>query len=70
MKRLFCDGCIEAMLKAVESQAIGELLILDTEKDTFYPIEDERAIQIGDYKLKTEYKDSGYEKTIKSTDAE
>ena len=65
MKRLFCDDCIEAMLRVVENQAIEELVILDTEKNIFYPIEDEREVQIGDHKLKTEYKNSGYEIEIK-----
>ena len=68
MKRLFCDDCIEAMLRVVENQAIEELVILDTEKDIFYPIEDEREVQIGDYKLKTEYKNSGYEIAVESVE--
>ena len=54
-------NCIKAMLRVVENQAIEEVVILDTEKDIFYPVEDEREVQIGDYKLKTEYKNSGYE---------
>lgn len=58
MKKLFCDDCIEAMLRAIENQAIEELVILDTEKDIFYPIEDETKVQIGNYTLKTQYKKS------------
>ena len=65
MKRLFCDDCIEAMLRVVENQAIEELVILDTEKDIFYPIEDEGEVQIGDYNLKMEYK-NGYEIAVES----
>ncbi len=65
MKRLFCDDCIEAMLKVIENQVIEELVILDTGKAIFYPIEDGRELQIGKYKLKIKYKD-GYEIAIQS----
>ena len=54
------------MLRVVENQTIEELVILDTEKDIFYPIEDEGEVQIGEYKLKTEYKNSSYEIAIES----
>ena len=66
MKKLFCDDCIEAMLDTVENQPIGELVICDTERNVFYPIEDESKAQIGDYVLEIEYKDSGYEIDVKS----
>ncbi len=69
MKRLFCDDCIEAMLKAVESQAIEELVILDTEKGIFHPIEDEGEVEIGAYKLKMESKSDGYKIKIKTIEA-
>lgn len=59
MKKMFCDGCIEAMLDTVENQPIGELVIYDTEKNAFYPVEDESKVRIGDYALEIEYKDSG-----------
>lgn len=65
MKRLFCDDCIKAMLDTVENQLIGELVICDTEKNTFYPLEDESKAQIGDYALETEYKDGDYEIAVK-----
>ena len=68
MKRLFCDDCIKAMLRVVENQAIEELVILDIEKDIFYPVEDEGEVQIGEYILKTEYKNSGYEIAVKSVE--
>ena len=68
MKRLFCDDCIKAMLRVIENQAIEELVILDTEKDIFYPVEDEGEIQIGEYNLKTEYKNSGYEIAVESVE--
>lgn len=68
MKRLFCDDCIKAMLRVIENQAIEELVILDTEKDIFYPIEDEGEVQIGEYNLKTEYKNSGYEIAVESVE--
>lgn len=66
MKRLFCDDCIRAMLDTVEHQLIGELVICDTKKNTFYPLEDESKAQIGDYALETEYKDGDYEIAVKS----
>lgn len=66
MKKLFCDDCIEAMLDTVENQAIGELVIYDTEKNIFYPVEDESKVRIGDYALEIEYKDSGYKIDVKS----
>lgn len=66
MKKLFCDDCIRAMLDTVEHQLIGELVICDTKKNTFYPLEDESKAQIGDYALETEYKDGDYEIAVKS----
>lgn len=66
MKRLFCDDCIRAMLDTVEHQLIGEPVICDTKKNTFYPLEDESKAQIGDYALETEYKDGDYEIAVKS----
>lgn len=66
MKKLFCDDCIEAMLDTVENQPIGELVIYDTEKNAFYPVEDESKVRIGDYALEIEYKDSGYKIDVKS----
>ena len=66
MKKLFCDDCIEAMLDTVENQAIGELVIYDTEKNIFYPVVDESKARIGDYALEIEYKDSGYKIDVKS----
>ncbi len=38
MKKLFCDDCIEDILKTVESRAVEEIVICDTEKDIFYPV--------------------------------
>lgn len=61
MKRLFCDGCIRAMLDTVEEQTMGELVICDTKKDVFYPVGDESKAQIGDYALEIKYRDRGYE---------
>lgn len=66
MKKLFCDDCIKAMLDTVENQLIGELVIYDTEKNAFYPVEDESKVRIGDYALEIEYKDSGYKIDVKS----
>lgn len=66
MKKLFCDDCIKAMLDTVKNQPIGELVIYDTEKNIFYPVEDGSKVQIGGYTLETGYKDSGYEIDVKS----
>lgn len=63
---MFCDDCIEAMLDTVDSQLIGELVIYETEKNVFYPVEDESKVRIGDYALEIEYKDSGYKIDVKS----
>lgn len=68
MKKLFCDDCIKDILKTVENQAVGVIVICDTEKDIFYPVEDGGEVRIGDYKLKTEYKNSGYEIVVKPAD--
>lgn len=64
MKRLFCDHCIESMLESVQNQSITEIVILDTENDIFYPVEDGTELQVGDYKLKTGYQNTGYEISI------
>lgn len=66
MKKLFCDDCIKAMLDTVENQLIGEVVICDTKKNAFYPLEDESKVRIGDYALETEYKDGDYEIAVKS----
>lgn len=66
MKKLFCDDCIKAMLDAVENQPIGELVICDTENSIFYPVEDEAKVQIEEYALEMEYKNSNYEISVKS----
>ena len=66
MKKMFCDGCIEAMLDTVKNQPIGELVIYDTEKNAFYPVEDESKVRIGDYALEIKYEDSGYKIDVKS----
>ncbi len=68
MKKLFCDDCIKAMLDAVENQPIGELVICDTESNVFYPVEDEAEVQIGQYALEMEYKNSNYEISVISFD--
>lgn len=54
------------MLDTVDSQLIGELVIYETEKNVFYPVEDESKVWIGDYALEIEYKDSGYKIDVKS----
>lgn len=66
MKNLFCDKCIKAMLDTVENQPIGELVICDTENNVFYPMEDGAKVQIGEYALEIEYKNSSYEISVKS----
>lgn len=61
MKGLFCDGCIDRILAAVENGEMGELVILDTEKTVFYPLKDGNKVMIGGYALETEYKDGNCE---------
>ena len=58
MKTLFCDDCIREILETVEHQLIEEFFIYDTEERQFYPIDDGTTIQIGDYSLEIEYKNS------------
>lgn len=67
MKTLFCDGCIQKILETVEHQLIEEFVIYDTEERKFYPIDDGTTVQIGDYSLEIEYKNSDYEITINYT---
>lgn len=44
----------------MEHQLIEEFFIYDTGKRKFYPIDDGTSIQIGDYRLEIEYKNSDY----------
>lgn len=57
MKKLFCDNCVDDILKAVEGEEIEEFVICDTEKNIFYPVKDEDEIQIGNCMLQEEYRD-------------
>jgi hypothetical protein len=66
MKKAFCDDCIKAILDTVKKQAIEEVVIYDTEKNIFYPVEYGYKAQIGDYALETGYEDRRYEITVKS----
>ncbi len=68
MKALFCDDCIWDILNTVEHQLIEEFFIFDTEKRTFSPIDDSTTLQIGDYHLDIEYKDSDYRIDINYTE--
>lgn len=61
MKKLFCDECIAAILKTIKKQRLGEFILFDTVENVFYPVEDKSDVKIGDYILKIEYKDGGYE---------
>lgn len=65
MKSLFCDNCITDILNAIKNQVIEELVIFDAEKKVFYPVENEKEIQIGGYTLETEYKNGNYKITVK-----
>lgn len=53
MKTLFCDNCIQDILKTLENNPIGEFIIWDTVNNKFYPINNEIVIQIGDYSIAT-----------------
>lgn len=68
MKNLFCDDCIRNLLDTIENQVIEEVVIFDTEKNIFYPIEEGTTIQIGENSLKIEYRNHGYEIAIKHVD--
>lgn len=67
MKAVFCDDCIRDILNMVEHQQIDEFFIFDTEKRIFYPINDGTTLQICDYRLDIEYKDSNYKIDITYT---
>ena len=67
MKTLFCDDCIRDILNAVEHQLMEEFFIFDTEKRVFYPVDDDTALQIGNYHLDIEYTDSDYKIEINDT---
>ena len=69
MKEQFCDECVKEILKAVEGQELEELVLLDMEKHVFYPLEDKSRVQIGEYILKTEWKDSVCEIKIRAASA-
>lgn len=64
MKSLFCDDCIREMLNTVENQLIEEFVVFDTEQKTFYPVDSETQVQIGNYNLETKYEDGNYEIAI------
>ena len=66
MKKAFCDNCIKAILDTVKNQAIEELVMYDTEKNIFYPVEYGYKAQIGDYALETGYEDRCYKIKVKS----
>ncbi len=64
MKTLFCDNCIQDILKTLENNSVGEFVIWDMANDKFYPINDEIVIQIGDYSIVTAEVQNNYVITI------
>lgn len=66
MKKLFCDSCIDTMLKSIQNQPIAEFIILDTENGIFYPIESGNEIQIGSYKLNIEFQGTDYQIAVQA----
>lgn len=67
MKTLFCDDCIHNILTTTENAPIGEFVIFDSGKKKFYPIDDEIAVQIGDYNIVTTEIGGTYKITITYT---
>lgn len=66
MKKIFCDDCIENILKIIKNQVMNRFIILDTEKHIFYPVEDKRKVQIGNYILKIKSENDDYVVEIES----
>lgn len=64
MKTIFCDDCIQEILNTVEHQLMEAFVLFDAEEKIFYPIEDDTAVQTGNYSLKIEYRSSDYKITI------
>lgn len=54
MKSVFCDGCIDKILDAVQNKLVEEFIVFDADKKMFYPVS-EGSVKIGDYDLKIEY---------------
>lgn len=70
MKSLFCDRCIENILKAIEGQEMEEFVIFDTKKIIFYPIKHGDKVQIGNDMLEVAYKNGDCEIEITFVDRE
>lgn len=57
MKTLFCDDCIKKILETNKSVLTPELIIFDSAKHAFYPIESGEHYMLGDYALDVEFTD-------------
>lgn len=68
MKRLFCDRCIENILKVIEGQEMEEFVIFDTEEIIFYPIKHGDKVRIGNDMLEVAYKNGDCEIEITFVD--
>lgn len=64
MKTLFCDDCIQDILKTLENNSINEFVIWDTANNKFYPVNNEITLQIGDYSIVTSEIRGDYVMTI------
>lgn len=65
MKNLFCDDCIREILNTMKDQLVEEFVIFDAKKKVFYSVDDETVLQIGNYELKSVFKDKNYEIAVK-----
>lgn len=68
MKSLFCDRCIENILKSIEGQEMEEFVIFDAEKIIFYPIKHGDKVRIGNDMLEVAYKNGDCEIEITFVD--
>ena len=60
MKGLFCDGCIDKILAAVDNNLMPEYVLFDPANMVYYSIS-EGTQAIGNYTLTTTYISKGYE---------
>lgn len=66
MKRLFCDDCIRSILNVAEGHLLKDFVLFDARERVFYPIDSGIVIEIGNYRLETEYADGNYKITIQA----
>lgn len=65
MKSVFCDDCIRKILNTIDGQLLEEVVLFDAEQKTFYPVEDETVLLIGNYELTISYDQGDFRVDIK-----